>query len=43
MAEKGGKSKEVDFKGQMNDVIVDRPNVKWDDISGLAGAKAALK
>lgn len=22
---------------------MDKPNVKWDDISGLAGAKAALK
>ena len=24
-------------------IVSEKPNVKWDDISGLEGAKAALK
>ena len=24
-------------------ILTEKPNVKWDDISGLEGAKAALK
>lgn len=32
------------LKGQLNSAIVtEKPNVKWDDVSGLEGAKDALK
>ena len=37
-----GKQKEQkDFKGQMNEnILTEKPNVRWDDISGLEGANS---
>jgi len=49
MAQGGsGNSKDSDdnskLKSAMEEAIVsDKPNVKWEDIAGLEGAKAALK
>ena len=41
---RGKNREETDFKGQMNqNILTEKPNVKWEDISGLDGAKAALK
>ena len=33
-----------DLKGQLNDTIItEKPNVHWEDVSGLENAKNALK
>jgi vacuolar protein-sorting-associated protein 4 len=42
----GGKKSEDkdDFKDKLAGAIVtEKPNIKWEDIAGLANAKAALK
>jgi vacuolar protein-sorting-associated protein 4 len=46
--EKGKNDKEDDEKSKMRgalsaSIISEKPNVKWDDVAGLEGAKEALK
>lgn len=45
---KGKDSKEDDEKGKLRGalssaIVSEKPNVKWDDVAGLEGAKEALK
>lgn len=44
-AQKGGNTKEKNqMAGQLNDAIIsEKPNVRWEDVSGLENAKNALK
>lgn len=42
--EEGGDKERERLKGQLGSAIVsEKPNVKWDDVAGLEGAKEALK
>lgn len=44
-AQRGGNTKEKnELAGQLNDAIIsEKPNVRWEDVSGLENAKNALK